>query len=192
MAEPRFPPVQGGPARPGPAKAKTGKIPMLPIVLLVVYGIYIAVLIVAPAFSKGFQDTLDGFFPPNFRIIVGGILLGAFALILLINLMDTGGSKAPPLKQRPSGPPGEVKKFKPVQPAQAKAVPPNKAPPATPPPAPKKDTPPAKPQTAAPKKQIIAYPSEVEGGIYGETYIELGQQKVLKLRSLVVEASYLN
>mgnify|MGYP006283709129 CR=1 FL=1 len=188
MAEPRFPPVQGGPARPGPAKQKTGKFPVLPIVLLVIYGIYIAVLIVAPAFSSDLQENMDDFFPPNFRIIVGGILLGAFALILVINLLDTG-SRGPPSRPRPAGPGGDVKKFKPVQPAQARAVPPSAPPQATrteaPPPQPK-------PQPPAPKKQIIAYPSEVEGGIYGETYIELGQQKVLKLRSLVVEAEYLN
>jgi hypothetical protein len=187
MAEPRFPPVQGGPARPGPAKQKSGKIPLLPIVLLVIYGIYIAVLIVAPAFSSDFEATLDGFFPPNFRVIVGGILLGAFALILVINLLDTGSRG--PSRPVPAGPGGEVKKFKPVQPAQARAMPPS-----APPQAARKEPPPPQPapHIPAPKKQIIAYPSEVEGGIYGETYIELGQQKVLKLRSLVVEAEYLN
>jgi hypothetical protein len=195
MADPRFPPVQGGPARPGPASRKTGKLPLLPIVLLVIYGLYIGVLIIAPALSKDLEETMEGFFPPNFRFIVGGILLGAFALIMVINLLDTGKPGAGPQLQSRPGPGGEVKKFKPVQPAQARTAPQSVKQPSPPPKPPEKQVPARKsepPVPPEPRKIEITYPQEVEGGIYGETFIELGQQKVLKLRSLVVEARYLD
>lgn len=195
MADPRFPPVQGGPARPGPNTSRSGKIPLLPIALLVFYGLYIGVLIIAPVLSKDFEETLDGFFPPNFRFIVGGILLGVFALILVLNLLDRSTPKGPPQIKR-TVPESEANKFKPVQPAQARIVTPSpqtststqvNTPQAA---QVKKDGPIPMPQP--PKKTIVTYPSEVEGGIYGETFIELGQQKVLKLRSIVVDAIYLN
>jgi hypothetical protein len=164
---------------------------MLPITLLVLYGIYIAVLIIAPVLSADFEDTLDGFFPANLRFIVGGILLGVFALILVVNLMNTGSSKGPALRGPGTSPGAEMNRFKPVQPAPARTMPPST--PATPPPPPsRREEPAPKPQPAPSNRTIISYPSEVEGGIYGETFIELGQQKVLKLRSLVVEASYLD
>jgi hypothetical protein len=41
------------------------------------------------------------------------------------------------------------------------------------------------------KPHIIEYPSDVEGGIYGDTFIELGNEKVLKLRTIVVKDIYL-
>jgi hypothetical protein len=41
------------------------------------------------------------------------------------------------------------------------------------------------------KPSIIEYPSEVEGGIYGDTFIEIDQDDTLKLRTLVVEDIYL-
>jgi hypothetical protein len=39
--------------------------------------------------------------------------------------------------------------------------------------------------------KVIEYPKEVEGGIYGDTFININDGKVLKLRTLVVEDIYL-
>ncbi len=41
------------------------------------------------------------------------------------------------------------------------------------------------------KPEIIEYPPEVEGGIYGDTFIQFNDEKVLKLRTLVVRDIYL-
>jgi len=41
------------------------------------------------------------------------------------------------------------------------------------------------------KPKVIIYPSEVEGGIYGDTFIEIDNDTVVKLRTLVVEDIYL-
>lgn len=41
------------------------------------------------------------------------------------------------------------------------------------------------------KPIIIEYPSEVEGGIYGDTFINLDEDRILKLRTLVVSDIYL-
>jgi len=39
--------------------------------------------------------------------------------------------------------------------------------------------------------KVIEYPKEVEGGIYGDTFINIDNERVLKLRTLVVEDIYL-
>ena len=41
------------------------------------------------------------------------------------------------------------------------------------------------------KPEVIEYPLEVEGGIYGDTFIDIDDEIVLKLRSLVVKDIYL-
>lgn len=41
------------------------------------------------------------------------------------------------------------------------------------------------------KPKVIVYPSEVEGGIYGDTFIDIDEDSVIKLRTLVVEDIYL-
>ncbi len=60
----------------------------------------------------------------------------------------------------------------------------------------KKETKPADIVAPAAKKDkikpnIIEYPPEVEGGIYGDTFIEVNDELVLKLRTLVVDDIYL-
>jgi hypothetical protein len=44
-------------------------------------------------------------------------------------------------------------------------------------------------EEAAPPPKIIEYPREVEGGIYGDTYIDVGDGFILKLRTLLVDGS---
>ncbi|WP_455392635.1 hypothetical protein [[Eubacterium] cellulosolvens] len=41
------------------------------------------------------------------------------------------------------------------------------------------------------KPKVLVYPSEVEGGIYGDTFIKIDDDTVMKLRTLVVEDIYL-
>ena len=41
------------------------------------------------------------------------------------------------------------------------------------------------------KPLVFEYPQEVEGGLYGDTFIELDSESVLKLRTLVVKDIYL-
>lgn len=41
------------------------------------------------------------------------------------------------------------------------------------------------------KPKVIVYPREVEGGIYGDTFIDVDVDSVIKLRTLVVEDIYL-
>ena len=41
------------------------------------------------------------------------------------------------------------------------------------------------------KPKVIEYPLEVEGGIYGDTFIDVDDETVVKLRTLVVEDIYL-
>ena len=56
-----------------------------------------------------------------------------------------------------------------------------------------KDIPPA---SEAPKKSVIGarmveYPLKIGGGLYGDTYIKIDKEKVLKLRTLLIEEHYL-
>ena len=41
------------------------------------------------------------------------------------------------------------------------------------------------------KPKIVEYPLDVEGGVYGDTFIDLNDERVLKLRTLVVKDIYL-
>ena len=193
MADPRFPPMQNGPPRPSPQRTGGGGLPIIPILLLLIYGAYVGVMIVGPIFSDSMAETMDGLLEANIRLAVGAILLVLFVIILLFSLTDSGKQKggqrkpaqAPPQRSTPPG--AQVKKFKPVSPAGAPA--PNTQPAPTPPKPVKEDvkTDPA----PVVKRTLIPYPVDVEGGIYGETFIDLGKNKTLKLRSLVVEPEYL-
>lgn len=46
-------------------------------------------------------------------------------------------------------------------------------------------------KTVKVKPKVVIYPSEVEGGIYGDTFIEIDDETMIKLRTLVVEDIYL-
>lgn len=41
------------------------------------------------------------------------------------------------------------------------------------------------------KPRVFEYPHDVNGGLYGDTYVDLGDESVLKLRTLVVKDIYL-
>ncbi len=191
MADPRFPPMQNGPSRPPPQRTGGGGIPIISILLLLIYGAYVGIMIVGPIFSDSMAKTMDGILEANIRLALGAVLLAIFIIILLFSLMDSGKQKggqrrpapAPPPRSTPPG--AQVKKFKPVSPAGAPA------PQARPSPTPAKENVKTTPAPVV-KRTLIPYPVEVEGGIYGETFIDLGKTKTLKLRSLVVEPEYLN
>lgn len=196
MADPRFPPVQGRQPRPMPPPTQKRSIPVVPLVLLLIYAIYVGVMIIAPIYVSSLGDTIDGILEFNVRVAIGGVLLVIFIFILGYTLMDSGKPAKPPVR-KPAPPPGATpgppaNRFKPVQPpaakAPVKAQPPQKEQPKKEEKVQKIDE--VKDQT--PKQTVVSYPNEVEGGFYGATFIEISKTKVLKLRSLVVEPKYLD
>lgn len=190
MADPRFSPVQNNPTRQGPPK-KDG-FPILPVVLLAIYGIYAGLMLIAPIYVDPLNEAINGALDITARLAIGGVLLVLFIIIMIYNMSE--GSSGPQRKAPPGPPlrkppmaPGQVqaKQFKPVvQPKPAQAVP--AAPPV------KKEEAPAKAVSEIKKPLIILYPKEVEGGIYGDTFIHLTDSKTLRIRSMVVEPEYLS
>ncbi|MBN1390604.1 MAG: hypothetical protein JXA22_08185 [Candidatus Thermoplasmatota archaeon] len=179
MAAPvKYTPVQGFPS----TRNRRG-IPTVPILVMAIYLVYLGVFIVAPKFVSRLDEELGSMFPPLWRLVGAVVLFIVFAIVLVVNLM-TRSTPEPPVQQRiqvtkaanvpplPQGPP----RFKPVVT--------DKQPVKTPKPAGTGVNIPA-------RSQVIVYPQEVEGGIFGDTYIGIGTNKVLKLRSLVVEPEYL-
>ena len=144
--------------------------------LILLFIAYVVVFIILPQYTDVLPDTLLAGFEPLYRLVVAGVIFVVIALILILSR----SRKAPSQKRAPAasslvgGPPGqgEVKRFKPVTPNVG---------------GPEKamdgpvDTPP----------KVFIYPKEVEGGIYGDTFISIDEKKVMKLRSLVVEPEYL-
>ena len=195
MADPRFSPVQGRQPIPGPPQKKGITIPVLPIVLLLLYAVYVGVMIIGPYYVSSLGDTIDGILEFNIRVAIGGVLLVIFIFIMAYTLMESGKPKRVPVARPPPSPGPRpsppVNKFKPVTSPAVKVE--------VPAPAEKKVEPkgeeipkPAEPVKDIPKQTVISYPNEVEGGFYGATFIEISKTKVLKLRSLVVEPEYLN
>ncbi|HHD15693.1 MAG TPA: hypothetical protein ENK47_03185 [Euryarchaeota archaeon] len=194
MAHQRF--SGDGAAVRGAVPAKRNGLPTLPIVLLLIYSLYVGAFILAPLYISSIGDALDDKIPPDIRLVIGGVLLALFLIILLYKLLsggDPAGRPSPAVRPR-TGPAGEGSRFRPVQPRKTPAAPRFK-PPTQPPIEPAgrgKGTKPAPgPAKEEQKRTIITYPSEVEGGIYGETFIPVGSSRLVKLRSLVVEPEYL-
>lgn len=200
MVEPRFPPVQGRQQMPPPAKKQGISVPVLPLVLLLLYVVYVGVMIIAPILVSSFKDTIDGVLEFNIRVAIGGILLLVFIAIMVLNLLDSGKTKTPP-SRKPAPPPGarpppRTNRFKPVQPASVEPSPPqtssvNVSQVKEAPSGEAARRPVVDGKTQAKEPTVISYPTEVEGGFYGATFIEISSSKVLKLRSLVVEPEYL-
>ena len=144
--------------------------------LILLFIAYVVVFIILPQYTDLLSEALLADFEPLYRLVVAGALFVVIALILILSRSRKAPSRgrAPaasafvgnPTKQ------GEVKRFKPVTPNVG---------------GPEKamdgpvDTPP----------KVFIYPKEVEGGIYGDTFISIDEKKVMKLRSLVVEPEYL-
>jgi hypothetical protein len=198
MAQPRFQPVQGRQGGPPPPAKKQGSIPVFPIVLLVIYIIYVGVMIIGPIYVDSLRSNIDNILDFNTRVAIGGVLLALFIVILGYTLYDSGRSQSPPARPPPRpgpAPQGAVSKFKPVQPAKPAPEPAKVAPTTQVSAPPNKEGSTAKPKEVekpgTPKQTIISYPNEVEGGFYGATMIDISKTKVLKLRSMVVEPEYL-
>jgi len=192
MAAPqRFTPIQrnisSSSASPKPAEG----FPMLPVFLIIVYVLYVAVAIIGPEASSQLADELDPVFSPTYRVVAAGVLFVLFAVLIVWKVFfgrsDPKEQPAPPVRQTqqtvkaiPAAPmTGASPKFKPV----------TRVPEAG------SETP-KKENKAQEKKEIeprvIVYPLEVEGGIFGDTYIQLSPEKLLKLRSMVVEPEHLS
>ncbi|MCK5773170.1 MAG: hypothetical protein KAH57_05230 [Thermoplasmata archaeon] len=170
LPQQRLPPAGGTPRpRGGPSPFS--------FLLILLFIAYVVVFIILPQYTDVISEALLADFQPLYRLVVAGALFVVIALILIVS---RSRKSAPPRGRAPTAsalvgtPPkqGEVKRFKPVIP---KVDGPEKAvdgPVVTPP-------------------KVFIYPKEVEGGIYGDTYISIDEKKVMKLRSLVVEPEYL-
>ncbi|MGA1822062.1 MAG: hypothetical protein ACMUIG_06015 [Thermoplasmatota archaeon] len=166
------PPPNGPKASPGPL-----------ILLIIIYVLYIGLAIIAPQFISDIADLIDPAIPALFRFI-GAIVL--FIILVLIGAFvyrpreasPNPPKPAQPVSKPPSRPPAppvgkpspQVNKFKPVAPGTR--------------PAPGKPEP---EKTGQKEPKIFTYPSVVEGGIFGDTYIEVTDDKIVRIRSLVVE-----
>ena len=180
MAVPaKFTPVQGSP--PPPAKSNA---PIVPIIAVIVYVLYLGIFIVGPKFVSTMAEEFDPMFPPLWRLVGAGLLFVILAIVIITNLLSKPASATPappkPLGTRvppPSPPQATPPKFKPVvkEPEQRKP-----------------EVQVKKVEDEPIRSQVITYPLEVEGGIFGDTYIGLSPNKVIKIRSMVVEPEYLS
>ena len=194
MAVPgKFTPVQRPAASQGPPPQSKGSIPAFPIFAVVVYAIYLGVMIIGPKFVTQLANELDPLIEPLWRLIGAGVLFIILAVIIVYTLVvkPKSGQQGPPPIAKPGGAAPAVR----VQP-QSRSADPSKFKPIPGPKADKKEEPPRseprKVKDEPAKSQVIVYPLEVEGGIFGDTYIQLSPAKVLKLRSMVVEPEYLS
>lgn len=191
MAVPsKFTPVQRSPV-PLPPQKKKGSFPVISILLLAIYLTYLGVAIVAPLFVSSLSDSLDDILSPLYRVVAAAVLFAVFAMaILYMTFVGSSNEALPPPapRPRPPAPSGALgpSRFKPVGVPSA----PVKSPLVQ---AKKEMKPPASKSFGKPKDKptIITYPLEVEGGIFGDTYIQLSEMKVIKLRSVVVEPDQL-
>lgn len=167
------PPPSGPTVSPGPM-----------IFLILIYLIYIGGAIVAPLFVAEVAEQVDPQFPPLYRFIGAIVLFVIFAVIGALIYRPRQAPQQPPRPPQPTPrPPSpqpaavkkpvqQVNKFKPVSQGAKPAV--------------------NKPEPARSKEpKVFTYPAVVEGGIFGDTYIEVTDQKIIRIRSLVVEPGYM-
>jgi hypothetical protein len=193
MAVPgKFTPVQRNVPQGAPPPSK-GNIPALPIFAVILYAVYLGVMIIGPTFITKLADELDPMIPPLWRLIGAGVLFVALTLIIVYTLMakPRSAQEGPPPVTKPAGSAPAVR----VPPPSMSTVPSKFKPVSAPQPEKKEGvqkTEPRKIEDESAKAQLIAYPLEVEGGIFGDTYIQLSPKKTLKLRSMVIEPEYLS
>ncbi|MFW3145934.1 MAG: hypothetical protein ACMUIE_03895 [Thermoplasmatota archaeon] len=196
MAAPgKFTPVQRSFPPQGPPPARGG-FPIAPVVMVVAYLIYLGAAIVGPLFVEPLGEFADGLLEPLYRLIIAGILFVIFAVAIVYMAMAPSAPPGSPPGGAPPGrpgfpppaPPGQQGKFRPVAPPSFSPPVAAKQPSAPP----KKEEPPIKKVEAERKgPTLVVYPLEVEGGIFGETYIALSEAKVLKLRSMLIGPEHL-
>jgi hypothetical protein len=191
MAAPeRFTPVQRNiPPSSTPQKEGEG-FPMLPVFMVIIYILYVAVALIGPTVSSQIADELDPVFPSTYRVVAAGVLFVLFAMLIVWAVFF----RKPTEERTPVQTAGQRPPTPMAPPAAPKANAPNKFKPVTKVPEPKKEAPPRVDKVEVKKEvkpKVILYPLEVEGGIFGDTYIQLSPEKVLKLRSMVVEPEHL-
>ncbi|MGA1849061.1 MAG: hypothetical protein ACMUHB_06940 [Thermoplasmatota archaeon] len=191
MAAPeRFTPVQRNTGAPQAPQKQAGGFPMLPVFMVIIYILYVAVAMIGPKVSSQIADELDPVFPSTYRLVAAGVLFVLFAMVIAWAVFFRKPSREA-IPPRTAGPNTPQVKAPPVPP---KADASTKFKPVVKPPEPKKEAaPPAKrvEEKKETEPKVIIYPLEVEGGIFGDTYIQLSPEKVLKLRSMVVEPEHL-
>ncbi len=163
---------------------------MFPALAVILYILYIAVAIIGPKVSGQLASELDPIFPSTYRLIGAGVLFVIFAIVIIwVVFLKPPAAPQPQRRPAPQGP-----GFKPTPPKTG-AQAPGKFKPVSKPAHETKTA--SKPQVKVNEKKeiepkVIIYPVEVEGGIIGDTYIKLSPEKVLKLRSMVVEPEYIS
>lgn len=191
MAAPsKFTPVQRSPVPPPPPQGQGSGMPIIPVILVVLYVGYLGAAIIGPLFIDPLAEAVDGVLDPLIRVVIAGILFALFAAVIIYMTFFSAEEQEvrrplpPPPGVRPKqqAGPSPPSKFKPVAPAGIGA------PAKKPDPVKKEEEKPDPRSIERPKEgpTIIAYPLEVEGGIFGDTYIELSEMKVLKIRSMII------
>jgi len=185
-------PLDGQQSRsPIPQQRPSGgfQMPLLPAALVVLYLVYIGAMILAPYFIEAYGKVLDTILSPLVRLIIAVVLMVVFGALMFSDLLKgrSGEGPAPDRSQIPRAAPlggGPV-----TGSAQARFTPVAGPGPIAP------------PQTALRPREIergpsaptiFTYPQDVEGGIYGDTYVQITQSKIIRIRSLVVDKRYMS
>ncbi len=140
---------------------------------------YIVVVMVmylqAPDVAEDYE-----FIGENTFILIGVFLIAAM-FILAMQLAPEESvvqeSSTPPAFSEAPPPPPPPTEFSAVQ---------EPSPPAPPPPPPEPEPEPVV-EAAVVEKRTLTFPEKVDGGLYGDTIVDVGQNTVLKVRSKLVE-----
>lgn len=165
--------------------------PLLPAALVVLYLAYIGAMVLAPYFIEPYGKVIDGILSPLIRLILAVVLMIVFGGLMLKELFQgkDQGPIAPDRSQVPRAAPlvaGPVigsaqPRFTPISGTGPGPV----APPQTPTRVREIERGPSAPT-------IFTYPQDVEGGIYGDTYVQITPNKIIRIRSLVVDKRYMS
>ncbi len=158
---------------------------------MVLYLIYIGAMVLAPYFIEPYGKVLDGILSPLIRLILAVVLMVVFGALMLRDLLQGKGDELPP--------PGrsQISRAAPLGAASVQGgAPPRFTPvpgpgpgPVTPQPTPPK---PREIERGPSAPTVFTYPQDVEGGIYGDTYVQITQSKIIRIRSLVVDKRYMS
>jgi len=194
--EPRNTPVQQQRILPskGPGPGNSFRSLKAPAILVSLYIIYLVVFVVIPALVSDVGQWMGDPLPPIYRMIGAVVLFVVFSILILFLTFYRQGDAA---SSKRTGPPavtvaetgprqvpqtasiGDMR-FKPVMDISKEVRRPEPSSEAR-----------MQGTVIAARPQVIVYPSDVGGGIYGDTFIRLSQNKVLRMRSMIVDESYL-
>lgn len=187
-------PLDGPQSRPPiPQQRPSGgfRPPLLPAVLVVLYLVYVGAMVLAPYFIEPYGKVLDGILSPLIRLVLAVVLMVVFGGLMLRDLLK-GKEQGPIASDRSQVPRAAPLGGGPV----IGMAQPRFTPVAGPGPGPM-----AQPQAPMRVREIekgpstpniFTYPQDVEGGIYGDTYVQITPNKIIRIRSLVVDKRYMS